>query len=78
MEPYDIHITLEGEPETLRVLPLEELREDKHQYQIFKGEELLGTVWPDCLDHGVCWFSSEEFTEATLIKIGDAIERHDI
>ncbi len=78
MESYDIHITLEGEPETLRVQPLEEMREDKHQYQIYKGDELLGTVWPDCLDQGVCWYSSDEFTEDTLIKIGEAIEDYDM
>ncbi|RZK43332.1 MAG: hypothetical protein EOO90_03475 [Pedobacter sp.] len=78
MEPYDIHITLEGELETLRIQPLEEMREDKHQYQIYKGDELLGTVWPDCLDQGVCWYSSDEFTEDTLIKIGEAIEDHDM
>ena len=78
MESYDIHITLAGEPETLRVQPLEEMREDKHQYQIYKGDELLGTVWPDCLDQGVCWYSSDEFSEDTLIKIGEAIEDYDM
>ena len=77
MEAFDIHITLEAEPQTLRIQPLDELVDDKHQYQVFRGEELLGTVWPDCLDEGICWFSSEEFTEDMLIKIGDAIEKHD-
>ena len=77
MEAFNIHITLEAEPQTLHIQPLEELREDKHQYQVFRGGELLGTVWPDCMDHGVCWYSSEEFAEDLLIKIGDAIERVD-
>ena len=75
MEAFDIQVTLKGRPETLRVEPQEELREDKHQYKIFKEDSFLGTVWPDCLEHGVCWYSSDEFAEDTLIKIGDAIER---
>jgi hypothetical protein len=77
MEAFDIHITLEAEPQTLRVQPLDELREDKHQYQVFRGEELLGTVWPDLLDEGIRWNSDVEIDGDTLFAIGEAIEKHD-
>lgn len=76
MEPFEITVTLEGAVETLRVEPGPEEKE-KHEYKIYQDGEFLGTVWPDCLDHGVCWFSSDEIAEDTLIKIGDAIERYE-
>lgn len=77
MEAFDIEVTLEGKPARLHVEALAELRDDKQQYKIYQGGEFLGTVWPDCLDHGVCWFSSDQFSEDTVIKIGDAIERYE-
>ena len=76
MEPFEVRVTLQGEAQTLRVEP-ESPQEDKHQYRIYNDGAFLGTVWPDCLDHGVCWFSSDEIAEDTLLKIGDAIERHE-
>ena len=76
MEPFEITVTLEGSVETLRVEPESEERE-KHEYKIYQDEEFIGTVWPDCLDHGVCWFSSDEIAEDTLLKIGDAIEKYE-
>ncbi|RZM30553.1 MAG: hypothetical protein EOO88_00200 [Pedobacter sp.] len=77
MEAFDIQVTLQGKPASLQVEALEELADDKQQYKIYQDGEFLGTVWPDCLDHGVCWFSSDQIAEDTLLKIGDAIERHE-
>jgi len=76
MEAFDINITLGGRPQTLKVQPLEELVEENHHYQIsYDDGKLLGTVWPDCINEGLCWFSSDLIAEDTLLKIGDAIER---
>lgn len=74
ISPFEIKVTLEGSQTVLRVEP-DPKEGDRHEYKIFKDDQFLGTVWPDCLDHGVCWYSSDEIAEDTLIKIGDAIER---
>ena len=76
MSPFEIKVTFEGSESTLRVEP-DSKESEKHEYKIFDGQEFLGTVWPDCLDHGVCWYSSDQIPEDTLIKIGDAIERYE-
>ena len=76
IEPFDIKITIAGQPETLRVEP-EDSEVEPHEYKIFKGNDFLGKVWPDCVDEGVCWYSSDLIAEDTLLKIGDAIENYD-
>lgn len=76
ISPFDIKVTLEGSESLLRVEP-DSKENTKHEYKIFNGDQFLGTVWPDCIDHGVCWYSSDEIAEDTLIKIGDAIERYE-
>lgn len=76
ISPFEIKVTLQGSERVLRVEP-DAKESDRHEYKIFNGEEFLGTVWPDCLDQGVCWYSSDEIPEDTLIKIGDAIERYE-
>ena len=76
MEPFEITVTLEGAVETLRVEPESE-KNEKHEYKVFQDGEFIGTVWPDCLDHGLCWFSSDEIAADTLLKIGDAIEKYE-
>ncbi len=77
MEPFNIAITLQGSPVTLRVQPLEELLVDKHQYKIYKGQELLGTIWPELPDEGIKWCADNGMDEDTLHVIGEAIEKHD-
>jgi len=74
IEPFDIQVTIGGQLERLRVVP-ENNQVEPHEYKLFKGEEYLGKVWPDCIDEGVCWYTSDLIAEDTLLKIGDAIER---
>ncbi|RYG50134.1 MAG: hypothetical protein EOO01_11425 [Chitinophagaceae bacterium] len=77
MEPFNIAISLQGSPVTLRVQPLEELLEDKHQYKIYKGQELVGTIWPELPDEGIKWHADNGMDDDTLFVIGEAIEKHD-
>ena len=76
ISPFEIRVTLQGSESLLRVEP-DAKDADRHEYRIFEGQQFLGTVWPDGMDHGTCWYSSDEIPEDTLIKIGDAIERYE-
>jgi len=76
MEPFEISVSIEGLPEELKVIPVE-IGEEEPKYQIYNEGDYLGTVWPECVEAGVCWFSSDELAEDTTLKIGEAIERVD-
>jgi len=75
MEEFQIRVSLEGLPEEIRVVPLSD--KDEPRYELFHEQDYLGTVWPECVEEGVCWFSSDELAEDTVLKIGEAIERAD-
>ncbi|MCD0489684.1 hypothetical protein LPB86_15690 [Pedobacter sp. MC2016-14] len=78
MESFQINVSIDGLPDQLRVVPLEvRSHEDQHKYEIYNEEAYMGTVYPDCVDAGLCWFSSDDIPEDTLEKIGEAIERYD-
>lgn len=76
MESFDISINMEGMPDELRIVPLSSGEEDT-KYEVYNDQDYLGTVWPECMEEGVCWFSSDELSEDTVLKIGEAIERAD-
>lgn len=74
-EEFTIRLSLEGLPEEVRVLHSTDGEETK--YELFNEADYLGTVWPECIEEGVCWFSSDELSEDVVLKIGEAIERKD-
>ncbi|MHA4896254.1 hypothetical protein ACXZ1K_15990 [Pedobacter sp. PWIIR3] len=76
MEPFKIHVSIDGMPDQLNVEPQITEQED-HKYKIYNDGAYLATVWPDCVEKGVCWYSSDELPEETVIKIGEAIERYE-
>ena len=71
-DEFQISLSLEGLPEEIRVIPVGEGEESK--YDLYNEEDYLGTVWPECVEEGVCWFSSDELAEDVVLKIGEAIE----
>ncbi|MEJ2880479.1 hypothetical protein [Pedobacter sp. GR22-6] len=74
-EEFTIRLSLEGLPEELRVLPAQAGVETK--YKLYNEDDYLGTVWSECIEEGLCWFSSDELPEDVVIKIGEAIETKD-
>lgn len=74
-EEFQISLSLEGLPEEIRVDPAGGKNEPK--YELYTEEDYLGTVWPECEEEGVCWFSSDELSEDVVLKIGEAIEARD-
>ncbi|MEJ2880990.1 hypothetical protein [Pedobacter sp. GR22-6] len=74
MEPFEISVSIEGLPEELKVIPVED-PEEEPKYQVYNAGDYLGTVWSECMEKGMCWFSSDELAEDTTLKIGEAIER---
>lgn len=76
MQPFENSFTIEGLPEELKVVPMESAEEEL-KYQIHNDDDYLGTLWPECVETGLCWFSSDELAEDTILKIGEAIERVD-
>ena len=74
-EEFTIRLSLEGLPEEVRVLPSTD--DEGTKYELFHEADYLGTVWPECVEEGVCWFSSDELSEDVVLKIGEAIERKD-
>lgn len=76
MESFTIKVNLAGIPDELKVIPMQSAEEEL-KYQIYNDGDYLGTVWPECVEEGVCWFSSDELAEDTTLKIGEAIESVD-
>jgi len=73
MEPFEISVSIEGLPEELKVIPMGDAEEES-KYQVYNDGDYLGTVWSECIETGMCWFSSDELAEDTTLKIGEAIE----
>lgn len=76
MEPFEISVSIEGMPEELKVIPMN-CAEDEPKYQVYNDGDYLGTVWSECVEAGICWFSSDGLAEDTTLKIGEAIESVD-
>ena len=67
-EEFTIQLSLEGLPEEVRVLPATDDEETK--YELFNEADYLGTVWPECVEEGVCWLSSDELSEdGVFVKV---------
>ena len=73
MDPFEISVSIQGLPDELKVIPMENAEEGQ-KYQIYNEQDYLGTVWPECVEKGMCWFSSDELAEDTTLKIGEAID----
>ena len=67
-EEFTIQLSLEGLPEEVWVLPATDDEETK--YELFNEADYLGTVWPECVEEGVCWLSSDELSEdGVFVKV---------
>lgn len=64
MELFEIRVTIEGIPDELKVIPIKSAEEEL-KYQIYNHGDYLGTLWPECVEAGVCWFSRDELAEGT-------------
>lgn len=72
---FTIRLSLEALPEEIRVISSAD--EDEPKYELYNEADYLGTVSPECVEKGVCWFSSDELSEDVVLKIGEAIESRD-
>ena len=67
-DEFTIRLSLDGFPEEIRVLPSADAEEIK--YKLFNEADHLGTVWPECVEEGVCWLSSDELSEdGVFVKV---------
>ncbi|MEJ2880963.1 hypothetical protein [Pedobacter sp. GR22-6] len=66
MEAFEV----KADDDVYRILPSAE----DNTYEVFQGADSLGSIWPDCIEQGICWYSSDQIPEDTLVKIGEAIE----
>ncbi len=71
-ETFYINLSLEGLSEKIRVVRFFDSGDAR--YKLYNDQDYIGTVWPECLEEGICWFSSDELSEDVMLKIGEAIE----
>ncbi|MDO7745020.1 MAG: hypothetical protein MUP99_14660 [Pedobacter sp.] len=69
MEPYEIEVATGGLSITYTVQ-----QEEDGQFKIMQDEEVLGKIYPDVLENGVTWNTSDDIDELLLNSIGQAIE----
>jgi hypothetical protein len=72
MESFEIEIAIEGQPETLLVIP----NEFKHIYTVYDQDTTIGTVWPVKTHEGISWCAEGFIARELLEQIGAQIEAY--
>lgn len=69
-EPFEIEVTIEGNPEKLLVIPDRE----ETKYELFDQYTSIGTVWPDENKQGRIWCGEGLVARELLDQIGEQID----
>lgn len=69
-EPFEIDVMIEGQPESLLVVPDRE----EPKYEIFDQYTSIGTVWADQGKFGTVWCGEGLVVKELLDQIGQLIE----
>ncbi len=77
MDTFNIKVVIDELPQEYEVRSIGDGIESS-RYELFQDGHRQAEVWTEANDAGLEWHTEDVMDEATLEKIGEAIERHEL
>lgn len=77
MDTFNIRVVIDEMSQEYEVRSIGDGMESS-RFELFQDGHRLAEVWTEATDAGLEWHTEDVMDEATLEKIGEAIEKHDL